>query len=165
MALSRRAALLLASLFKLIAAVTSQCVEVDGVQVEVEAGNINCQCKYCGTSDGCYMSGTFNPAVELALHQRGTSTTCNDDVGSPDTDPFCYGNGIEASCSWACACSHQFCVVPYRACEKTMGCAAFTFIASQEKTAPKSRRWLKKAGYHRGAEHAVGTVSGVVRRE
>ena len=53
----------------------------------------------------------------------------------------------------------------YRACEKTKGCAAFTFIASQEKTAPKSKCWLKKAGYHRGAEHAVGTVSGVVRRE
>ena len=52
-----------------------------------------------------------------------------------------------------------------RACEKTKGCAAFTFIASQEKTAPKSKCWLKKAGYHRGAEHAVGTVSGVVRRE
>ena len=43
--------------------------------------------------------------------------------------------------------------------------AAFTFIASQEKTAPKSKCWLKKAGYHRGAEHATGTVSGVVRRE
>ena len=43
--------------------------------------------------------------------------------------------------------------------------AAFTFIASQEKTAPKSKCWLKKAGYHRGAEHASGTVSGVVRRE
>ena len=52
----------------------------------------------------------------------------------------------------------------YRACEKTKGCAAFTFIASQEKSAPKSKCWLKKAGYHRGAEHAVGTVSGVVRR-
>ena len=53
----------------------------------------------------------------------------------------------------------------YRACEKTKGCAAFTFIASQEKTAPKSKCWLKKAGYYRGAEHASGTVSGVVRRE
>ena len=42
---------------------------------------------------------------------------------------------------------------------------AFTFIASQEKSAPKSKCWLKKAGYHRGAEHATGTVSGVVRRE
>ena len=42
---------------------------------------------------------------------------------------------------------------------------AFTFIASQEKTAPKSKCWLKKAGYHKGAEHATGTVSGVVRRE
>jgi len=52
----------------------------------------------------------------------------------------------------------------YRACEKTKGCAAFTFITSASPTAPKSKCWLKKEGFAAGGEYSAGTMSGVVRR-